>query len=303
MAYTATDPRSTLTTATAGPAGDDGIAAPEFVDFATVPPSEVTELGSRTWFVRAQHVVLAYTVATAGDRLLREADPHEHAVLLPHASSVVRVRVGAAEVALRGPGLVAVPPGDSELEVRTDGTVLVRLLTPSSADAALAAVNAASYAEPHPRVGPGEPWPEPAGGSVLRAYPVGDVERSPDRFGRILRTRSFMVNFLFPHEGPRDPEQLSPHHHDDFEQISLAVSGEFTHHIRTPWTTSRLRWRPDVHETLGSPSVAVIPPPTVHTSEAIGPCTNRLVDIFAPPRRDFSAKPGWVLNADDYPAP
>jgi hypothetical protein len=47
---------------------------------------------------------------------------------------------------------------------------------------------------------------------------------------------------------------------------------------------------------------AVSPPNVVHTSRNIGG-PGWLIDVFAPPRVDFSTKPGLVCNADEYPMP
>ncbi|UUT36473.1 hypothetical protein [Microbacterium elymi] len=134
----------------------------------------------------------------------------------------------------------------------------------------------------------------------MRVYRLADTPIAEGRFGRIFRTTNLMVNFLAEEPAPRDRRKLSPHHHDDFEQISLAVKGRFVHHIRYPWGPDSTQWRPDESREIATPSICIIPPPTVHTTQGVGP-HQQLIDIFSPPRVDFSAS-GWVLNADDYPA-
>ena len=41
----------------------------------------------------------------------------------------------------------------------------------------------------------------------------------------------------------------------------------------------------------------MIPPPSAHTSQGVGDTAHQLLDLFCPPRHDFSARPGWVFNA------
>jgi len=266
--YDERDPRSTLPTARRPAAVDTAaIAEPEVFDFSVLVPDEVTALGSKTWIVRAQNAVLAYTKARAGDRFDRAGHADEYAVILPHDSSSARVAAGEAAEIVDGKAVLIVPPGTSTVTAQSD-TDIVRLFTPSP-ELAARARNAASYARPHPRVRLLEQWPEPVDGYRLRVY--------------------------------RGATALSPHDHEDFEQISLAVDGEFIHHLRTPMGKDKADWRDDQHVRVGSPSVIVIPPPVLHTSEACGPGRNQLLDIFSPPRTDFSDR-GWVINAEEYPA-
>lgn len=295
--YATTDPRSRLQnpgTATS----NDAIAAPDYVEFSTEPPCRSDN--ARTWTARGQNFVVAYSQVEPGARLERTAHPSEYCVVVTDAGTSLTIYSGDNHVVLDQPGLVIVPPGDSTVVAHDAGTV-VRIFDNDATDVAEAAINAASYIRPHPRVAAPPPATPPTAGHTLRVHRLADHPAEPGRFGAIFRTSRLMVNFLGPQVGPRDPERLSPHHHDDFEQGSLTLQGNWVHHIRTPWTTRRSTWRNDEHHQVDGASLTIIPPPTVHTSEAVGSGTNVMLDVFAPPREDFAAQ-GWVLNNADYPA-
>lgn len=298
--YGPDDPRSRLSGAS--PAADAVSAPPEFFDFGRTPPDEISARGSRTWWIRGQNFALAYSWAAEGEVFARRGQVDEYVVLLLGDGLSACVSAGLESSVVEGQALIVVPPGDSDVTLHGSGPV-VRLLTCRSEDVLLRCRNDASYDEPHAHVAPFSAWPEPVDGRRIRSYRIEDHPLAPPRFGRILRCSTFMVNWFDPQFGPREPDALSPHSHADFEQCSLAVEGEYIHHIRTPWTTRASDWREDEHHRIGSPSAAIIPPPSVHTSQSVGQVRNHLIDIFCPPRADFSAQEGWVLNAGEYPVP
>ncbi|WP_117195610.1 cupin domain-containing protein [Rhizobium terrae] len=299
--YDKSDPRSSLAAAEKKAAPPPArFAGTEYGRFYETAP-QIDDASGRTWITRGQNFVIAYSDCRAGAVFAREGQLDEYALIVPDAGTSVEITTEAGTETVPGYSVAFIPPGKTVVRVLAAGRI-VRLFTPKSEDLASLASNAGNFAEPHPTVPPFVAWPEPPGGLKLRWYSL-DVPVEPGRFGKIFRCTTFMVNYLDPRIGPRDRTKVSPHHHDDFEQCSLALDGSFTHHIRWPWTTDMTIWREDEHALCLSPSVCVIPPPAIHTSTAEDLGLNQLVDIFAPPRLDFSSKPGWVLNADDYPMP
>lgn len=280
----------------------------DYVIFRDLPPVQRDSGGSRHWYARGQNFVVAYSECAGKLSLDRAAEdqPDEWILLFPSndpLSGNEGARIAAAGQVAEVPGhsLTVIPPGASSVEVSGRGPV-VRIFSRNAADLCALAINADSYRQDHLNVTPFVAWPAPADGPRIRSYNL-DVPRAEGRFGRIFRCSTIMVNVLYPAQGPRDETRLSPHAHADFEQASLALAGQYIHHLRWPWTADRRDWREDEHQFCPSPSVTIIPPPVVHTSQSLDSGTNHLIDIFAPPRLDFSQRPGWVLNADEYPMP
>ena len=298
--YDATDPRASLNPAPAIPPGSASFAPPDIGRFYA-EPGAAEGPGVRSWFLCGENMVVVHSVAQADAVLVRTDQIDEYAIIAPGAGTPLAITHGGETVSAPGGCLVFVPPGTSTVRLPSGGSI-TRVFTTASRDLVARCPNAAAHAAPNPGIAPADPWPEPPGGWRVRTYRL-DVAAEPGRFGRIWRCTTLMVNYLDPRHGPRDPAKLSPHSHDDFEQCSLALAGDFVHHLRWPWTTNMNDWLEDRHERCASPSVCVIPPPAIHTTQAIGAGLNQLVDLFCPPRLDFSRKPGWVLNEADYPMP
>lgn len=278
----------------------DAIRISHYARHHDAPPAYIDETGVQHWVTRGANFVVVVSRVLPGTVLESRAQVDEHFVLLPESIGA-QFEADGVPAQANGDTLAIVPPGDSRVTLQGSGFVY-RIFTNRAQDWLARADNAAAYSDGAPQVAPLVDWPEPIGGYKLRLYPLVQYIR-PGVFGRLFRTRCLMVNVFEPQDEPRDPRKMTPHSHADFEQGSLALQGTYVHHLRYPWVPDMTTWREDEHGEVGSPSLIIIPPQVVHTTQAIGTATTQLVDIFAPPRDDFSLAAGLVNNADEYPLP
>jgi len=293
------DPRSAMPS----PAGSPGVAGtarpvPQVFELSDKTADVTSEAGSRTWYVRAQNFCVGVTDLAAGDTLAEVDIPDDYLVLVCTTDAVATVHGADEPVSVTGPGLIIVAPGTSAVSADRRCTV-VRIFSGHVADVMSRARNHRVYEIIDPAVATLAPVPERAEHSRTHAFHLADIPDAPGRFGRILRSSSLMINWFPLQMGPRSEDHLSPHVHDDFEQASLALVGDYVHHFRSPWTPRLREWRPDEHRACSSPSIAIIPAGVIHTTRAVGPGDHQLIDIFAPPRADFASQ-GWVINDAEY---
>jgi hypothetical protein len=267
-------------------------------DHSIMAPIVVDPL-RRCWVTRGAHFAIEISQVRAGAVLARSEQHDEYMVLLPDAGA--RVQTGAEALDAPGDSLLIVPPGASTVTMLGDGTVM-RVFSSHAPDMLAMASNQAPYAQPRPDIAPLTSWPMPRDGYRLRCYHLGDYVKEGSKM-RIFRCQHLMINVLTRRTQARDIRAMSPHSHVDFEQGSTSLYGTFEHHLRFPWGTDMTRWLDDEHPRLGAPSVTIMAPNVIHTSNNVGDVPAWLVDVFAPPRMDFSSKPGNVCNEDEYPMP
>ena len=301
--YDKSDPRATLATPT-GNTQSGTTAMPASYGRYYQDSAVDDDANGRGWYTRGQNLVVHWIEAKPGATFSRAAQFDEYMIVVPDDDTPYEITANGESVRGEGFQLLIVPPGDSEIRLPKGGRI-VRLFSTQSPDLNSKCANAATYMQPDPSHPPFKPWPAPPSGYKLRQYELQRGERALGQMGPMWRCTTLMVSFPPTSRRARDATKLSPHSHQDFDQCSLVFAGNYMHHLRWPWSSNKSEWRADEHVEIGAPSATMIPARVIHTSEAQapGPEGNRMADVFAPPRLDFSLKEGWVKNADEYPMP
>lgn len=270
--------------------------------FAVFPEHEPLVIaGNRHRRMRAQNFVVEWV--EAGASAFEVESPAEMMLVLPDEGATVSPLAPQGEpVAVPGKGCVCVlAAGRFRVQLASPGTCAVIASSRPDVDPATV-INDSAYAQPDARIKPtGQPFRRQPGAPRVTVYDMARVPAPADNPRlKMLQTDTLSINWVEYH-GVRDRKALSPHSHGDLEQGSLALAGDFIHHLRVNWGRDANLWRDDEHLAAPSPSLAVVPVDLVHTTEGVGDGHHLLLDVFSPPRQDFIAK-GWVHNAGDYTA-
>ncbi|MBB3459411.1 hypothetical protein FHT86_007743 [Rhizobium sp. BK313] len=264
------------------------------------PPDESHD-GGQFWFHRTQNMIAVYMAGMPGAKFRRQENPDEYFVWpLFHRA---RVTAGDASVDVPAGSIVIVPPGDSSIELLEEGHVWLGF-TSLSSDLIDRCPNKSEYDTPLAHVTPVVTWPEPVGGYRIRVYNLFDLPAGKPQC-YVHRTAMTNFGYGFPAFSHAKPDtDLSPHFHDDFEQISLVHSGTHVYHMRRPWGRDGTKWMPDEHVVISTPGIAVAKPPDIHTIQVVSNGTpGGVLDFFSPVRWDYSTRKGMVTNSADYPVP
>ncbi|MDO9405083.1 MAG: hypothetical protein Q7T87_13705 [Polaromonas sp.] len=270
---------------------------PTLLDLTKEPPPDGT--GARRWVGRAQNFAVEWFHASDARTHAEMASDDE--LLLIVLNAPVGIAGNEHEMLAQPRSICILPPGDWQIHLEPGATCAAVKSLRAAAQAG--AINEDRYAQPDARIAPvGDAWARLCEAKTPAIFSIDAIAAPRDKPRlKMLQTATLSINWV-EYEGPRNRQALSPHSHSHFEQGSLALDGDFVHHLRTPWGPDADVWEEDRHELLGSPSLMVVPVETIHTTEGVGAGHHLLIDIFSPPRADFIAK-GWVANAGDYAAP
>ena len=257
---------------------------------------QIQSPGLNLWITRSSTFVVSMIQATEPTVWERTNQPDEFMVLLPEGSPAT-LEANGQTVHHDGStdALAIVPPGNSKITL-LGASWIYAVTTTLAQDLAAAAGNTERYVD---ATETNVIAPPPPNGWQLHYYVLKDYNK-PDTPARPFRSSNMLLNPFVPRDFRRDTRKLSPHLHDDFDQASLALKGNFIHHLRYPWIPDMTQWREDDHISVGSPSVTIMPAGVIHTSQDVGEGWAQLIDIFAPPRPDFAERPGWICNESDY---
>ena len=260
-------------------------------------PAHESEGSASTWWYRAANMITAYSEVIGGSVLHRAGNADEY--FLWALFTPCRVSAGGQTVSVPAGSVVIVPPGESRVLFAGAGAVW-RGFTALNRDLLQKAPNSPEYAEHPAGVAPVEAWPMPPGGYQIRVYNLDDT---PAGKPHCYVHRTSMTSLAWPvATSPRRADSMSPHSHDDFEQVSIIHSGTMVHHLRRAWSRNLSEWLPDEHEILTAPAVVISKPPDIHTTQAVTAGERvGLIDFFAPARWDFSNIDGMVVNRAEYP--